>query len=158
MEFKERFKDLLDENEISAKKLGNLLGIDHSSIYFYLQGSLPNIENAVKLANYFKCTLNYLFCIDFYPDEYEVKTTYNSQVFFDRYNFLLETKNVSHYRVSKDLGFGNSSYKKWEQGSEPKLETLVKIAVYFNYNIDFFIDRAVEKEKLWLILWEYYKI
>lgn len=142
MEFMNRFSELLDEYEISARKLGDLINIDHSSIYLYLQGSIPNIENAVKLANYFKCTLNYLFCIDDFPDEYDFSKSYNSNLFFERYNDILKNKNITHYRVSKDLSLGNSSYKKWERGSEPKIETLIKLAKYLNINLDYFVGRA----------------
>ena len=57
--FCERLKQLLEETEISAKKLGAILKINHTSMYDYLAGKYPSIENAVKLANYFNCSLNF---------------------------------------------------------------------------------------------------
>lgn len=138
MEFKERFKNFLEDYEITAKNLGDQLGIDHSSIYLYLQGSLPNIENAVKLANYFNCSLNYLFGLDAYPDEYRFNKTFEISSFFRKYKNILQEKGLTHYRVSKDLGLGNSSFQKWKSGSAPKIETLIKLSKYFDCPVDFF--------------------
>lgn len=141
MKFKERFKELLFENNINVLSLSKLLDIEYVSIYSYLKGSYPNIENAVKIANFFNCTLNYLFCLDIYPDEYNFKTTYSIEIFFDKYKQALVNNNMTHYYVSKTLNFGNSSFKNWQKGSVPKIETLIKLSNLFNLTLDYWIDR-----------------
>lgn len=142
MNFSQRFTDLLEEEMTTAKQLGVKLGIDHTSIYLYLQGSIPNVKNAVKLANYYNCTLNYLFGLDYYPNEYTFFKTYNSTLFFERYTGLLKLRKVSHYKICKDCGIGNSSFIRWKDGREPKLETLIKISDYLKCNIDYLIGRS----------------
>lgn len=142
MKFKDRFRMLLDEEDITAKKLGKKIGIDTTSIYFYLRGSLPNIENAVKLANHFNCTLNYLFALDSYPDEYDFSTTFNMDNFYSKYDNLLHSKNCSHYYLSGVIGLCESSKDAWKKGAIPKMEALIKIAQYFDVSIDYLIGRS----------------
>lgn len=142
MEFKVIFKELLEEHNITARKLCEILDIDHSSIYLYMQGSYPNITNAVKLANYFNCSLNFMFGIDELPNVYTFFSTYDETVFFERYIKLLKLNKISHYKVSKELKFGNSTFQKWKSGSLPKIETLIKLSNFFGYSIDYFIGRS----------------
>ncbi len=142
MNFNLRLKELLDEQEISARKLCEQIGIDHTSIYMYLQGGYPNLENAVKIANYFDCTLNFLFCIDELPNQYKFFYEYNAGLFFKRYTDLLRLNKISHYKVGKELKLGNSTFKKWQSGCILKIETLTKLSKYFGYSIDYLVGRS----------------
>ena len=142
MIFAQRFKEILENNDISPKRLAANLNISHSSIYLFLHTSYPSIKNAVKLANYFNCTLNYLLGIDVYPDEYDFYETYDVGLFLQRYKSVLIKKRISHYRVSKEIRLGNSAIKDWTCGSEPKVETLIKISKFLDCTIDFLIDRS----------------
>ncbi len=142
MDFKSRFFELLKDNEISARKLGEMLNIDHSSIYSYLKESYPNLTNANKLANHFDCSLNYLFGLHNFPKDVEFKNSYNPNLFYDRYILELKEQNLSHYKVINQLNLGNSSFRKWKLGSEPKIETLIKISKFLNVSIDYLIGRS----------------
>lgn len=142
MKFNQILTELIDDTGISAKKLAKQIGIPSSSIYLYLNGSYPNIKNAVKIANFFNCTLNYLFGLDIYPNEYTFTKNYSSEKFFDKYLSLLKNNNISHYKLSNVADINNSSYRLWKQGKEPKLETLIKIADYFGVSIDYLVGRA----------------
>lgn len=142
MEFKDVFQRLLEEHDIKAKPLGKKIGIDNTSIYFYKRGSLPNVENAVKLANYFNCTLNYLFGLDTYPDEFDFSLTYDISKFYDRYDALLEEKECSHYYLSTLIGLCDSSKDAWKKGAIPKMESLIKIAKFFDVSIDYLVGRS----------------
>lgn len=142
MDFKDILKELLLEYDLTARKLCEILDIDHSSICRYMQGCYPNITNAVKLANYFNCSLNFMCGIDELPNEYQFFSTYDEAAFFVRYIKLLKLNKISHYKVSKELKFGNSAFQKWKSGSLPKLETLIKLSNFFGYSIDYFIGRS----------------
>lgn len=141
MQFEKILKELILETNLSAKKLAKIIGIKNSSIYLYLKGSYPNVKNAVKLANYFNCTLNFLFGLDLYPNEYDFLKTYDLNDFFKKYTNLLKSKSISHYQVCKETGLNDSSYRLWKMGKEPRLESLIKISKFFNCTIDFLIGR-----------------
>lgn len=141
--FKEILFDLMEDRGISITKLSKDLGIDDAVIYDYKNlNAIPLVENAVKIANYFDCTLNYLIGIDDNPKGYKFKKEYDSFLFLGRYLKLLKDNKISHYKFCKNSGVNESSLALWRKGSIPKLETLSKIAKYFYVSIDYLIGRA----------------
>ena len=142
MDFKIRFEELLEDSNITAKQLSKVIDIDHSSLYEYLAGVLPNVENAVKLANYFNCTLDFLFGLDTMQKAFKCLDTYKSEVFFVRYKDLLNIKKLSHHKLCKDTGVNQSSLWLWSKGSIPKSDSLIKIAKYLNCSIDYLVGRT----------------
>ena len=142
MEFSENLKDLMIEHNIDAQTLAIKLGIENSSIYKYLNGILPLVKNAVKIADYFDCSLNFLFGLDEMPKSTNFDSNYQPELFFERYTTLLKQQNISHYRLCKDTGVNSSSFWLWSKGSLPKLETLIKIATYLDCSIDYLVGRS----------------
>ena len=142
MEFMTRFKELLEFDDISANNLCKTLKINHTSIYLYLKGSYPSVQNAVKMANHFNCSLNYLLGLSDNANDCSFCQTYDISLFLSRYNKLLESKHTTHYYVQQALNFGNSAYQKWKLGKEPKIETLIKIARHFGCSVDYLIGRS----------------
>lgn len=142
MNFKKVLQDLLDDNEISLKELSRRIEVPFQILYAYRENDYcPNLEIATKIANYFNCSLNYLFRVDQYLDNQKYKEP-DIKVFYPRYIELLKSKNISHYRLYKDIGLNNSSITKWKNGSKPKLESLTKIADYFGTTIDYLVGRT----------------
>ncbi|MBO5137059.1 MAG: helix-turn-helix transcriptional regulator [Spirochaetaceae bacterium] len=62
MSFAENLKDLLDSKDIEIKELAHGTGISKNTIDNYLSGqkSIPNAENAVKIAKYLGTSVEYL--------------------------------------------------------------------------------------------------
>ena len=60
--FAENLKELLDSKDIEIKELAYGTGISKNTIDNYLSGqkSIPNAENAVKIAKYLGTTVEYL--------------------------------------------------------------------------------------------------
>jgi len=67
MNFAENLKDLLDSKEIEVKELAHGTGISKNTLDNYLSGqkSIPNAENAVKIAKFLGTTVEYLVTGDF---------------------------------------------------------------------------------------------
>ena len=67
MSFAENLKDLLDSKEIEVKELAHGTGISKNTIDNYLSGqkSIPNAENAVKIAKFLGTSVEYLITGDF---------------------------------------------------------------------------------------------
>lgn len=57
-----RIRDLREDRDLSQQKIATVLGITQSTYARYENGSraLP-IEAAIKLADYYNCSLDYLF-------------------------------------------------------------------------------------------------
>ncbi|MGN0805178.1 MAG: helix-turn-helix domain-containing protein [Candidatus Coproplasma sp.] len=59
--FAERLQTLLDGKSLSKNKLASECGVQSSTVSkWLLHGQLPKPETAVKLADYFGCSLDYL--------------------------------------------------------------------------------------------------
>lgn len=62
--FAERLAELISENETTAKEFGEKIGCGNATISHYLTGRyLPNLDMAVRLADYFNCSVDYLLGI-----------------------------------------------------------------------------------------------
>ena len=133
-------KDLLDENGLTLMSFSEKSGIPKSCLYRYRSGDMPSIANAVKIANYFDCTLNYLMGVDD-KRNYPHLDTYDLSVFYNRFKQLLTDKGISVYRIAIDAGVNDSSDYAWQMGSAPSMASLIKIAEYLNCQIDYLIGR-----------------
>lgn len=62
MGFSENLKTMLELNNVEVKELANGTGISKNTLDNYLSGqkSLPNAENAVKIASFLRTSVEYL--------------------------------------------------------------------------------------------------
>lgn len=141
MIFSEIFQDILLENNINIQELSRKTKIDDSTLYDYLQGALPTVKNAVVLANYFDCSLNYLMGLDDNPKDTKFNQDYDISLFSNRYDDLLNKSKISHYKISKEKGLNYSSHYSWQHGAIPKMSSLLIIATYFGVSLDFLVGR-----------------
>lgn len=58
---------------------------------------------------------------------------------------LMENKNVTMYRVAKDLGVSQTSVKNWLDGGSPHEFMLDKIAAYFGCSVSSLEDKSKER-------------
>lgn len=142
MIFSEILKDLLIENKLNAKQLAKKIKIQDSTLYKYLKSTLPRTQNAVKIANYFNCSINYLAGIDDNPNDTTFKNSFDLTLFYPRYNNLLLKHNTTHYEVSNLLNLNKSSLLAWKNGTVPYLDVLIKLAKHFSCSIDYLIGRS----------------
>ena len=141
MEFYTKLERLMDENEYSVGRLAECLNINASVIYSWKNDhSLPNYDTAIRIANLFDCSLDFLFgeVDEDYGTKFK-KTLPFGQIL--RKN--LKTYKISQYRLVKDkvCTFGNLAlYFKGE--STPNISTVKKLADYFNLSLDEFVGRV----------------
>ena len=107
-----------------------------------LKNKINFIKNCIKLADYFDCSVDFLVGMTDEPKKYSFNNNFNKKVFFSRYTQLLKEKNLSHYALSAKLNLSMSSLKSWEKGGIPYLETLSKLAQYFDVSVDYLIGRS----------------
>lgn len=60
---------------------------------------------------------------------------------YKKFTELLDKTNKTAYQVSKDTGISQTAFSNWKSGrSEPGLDSLKKLADYFNVSIEYFIE------------------
>lgn len=65
---------------------------------------------------------------------------------YKKFSKLLQEKDLTAYRVSKDTGVSQQTLSDWKKGkSQPKTDKLRKIAKYFDVPVEYFTD---EEENL----------
>lgn len=126
----------LDEQTLAQKT-----GIPISCISSYVRGlQLPYVDTLLKLADYFKCSVDYLVGNNDMLCEKDYG--YNS-TFAERFNQLLKAHNCATYKSFNVEGISKSSFYEWKRGqSLPTLEKLIKIAKYFDCSLDFIVGRT----------------
>ena len=139
--FSQILKELCKENNITIKELSKITGITDSLLYKYAnQKTSPTIDNIVKLANYFNCSIDYMLGDDSF--NYGFNQTYNKSLFYNRFKDLLKKYNLKSSNISNKLQISKSTQYCWKNGTMPYLDTLVKIAKYFDVSVDYLIGRS----------------
>lgn len=60
---------------------------------------------------------------------------------YEKFEFLLTSRNTTAYQVAKATGIATATLTEWKKGTyTPKVEKLQKIAEYFGVPITFFIE------------------
>ena len=61
---------------------------------------------------------------------------------------LMVEKNISNYRLAKDINVSNSTIANWLNGvTAPNNEKLRKLSAYFDVSVDYLLGKTDKKEK-----------
>lgn len=137
--FVERLDELMFDNQLTVKMLTKEINIQRATINRYLSGEvLPSLQTAVKLADLFHCSVDYLLGL--------TNTTPDSFLpcppFAERLKFLLEHFHCTQYRLYTYGDFPPSAVPNWLHGKyTPSLDNVVKIAKFFDRSVDFILGR-----------------
>lgn len=63
-------------------------------------------------------------------------------ILYQRIKALCEKRGISISKLESELGFGNSSIKKWERVSSPSIDKIIKVASYFDVSVDYLLGRT----------------
>ncbi len=142
---KQNLEDLMFDNDLSIAELARKVKIQYKTISNYYKGEyMPSIKNAIKLADFFNCSLDFLVGLS--DEEGFGKYTTPTLNFYEIYKKELGSQNLSHYRLAKDTNINMNDTEKWKKGSIPSLANLIKIADYLSVSIDSLIGREKIKE------------
>ena len=139
--FSERLCDLLQENKSSVNFLAQDLNLNPSAIYKWIRKvSVPSFENALALADYFGCSLDYLFGLKEIDVQYTPHTPFSS--FSDHFEEILHEKKISKYRLVKRTGISRSKITSWRKGeSLPSIHSLIVVATSLDITLDALVGR-----------------
>lgn len=140
--FSEILNDLIIDKGLSLRKLAEDSGISANQYSKYLKGAIPTIPVAVRLSNYFKHSIDFLFGLIDNEDNFKPNYEYNLSNFVDKYEKLLENNKTTHWKFAKNYGLSESSLRHWKYGDVPKIESLIIIAFNLSSSIDYLIGRT----------------
>ncbi|MCL2696595.1 MAG: helix-turn-helix domain-containing protein [Oscillospiraceae bacterium] len=64
-------------------------------------------------------------------------------MFTDVFVHLMQSRNISSYKLTKDTGIDNGLISKWKNAKYvPSAEMLIKIADYFDVSVDYLLGRT----------------
>ena len=140
MIFNEILQDLIIENgNKSLRYIAREIGIGQSQLSKFLRGSLPEPKTAIQLANYFKCSLDYLFGFSTEFKELSSPLILDKTGFYPKYYDLLQKHNISHFKLSQKIDICETSLRLWKRGVLPQTLAIIEIADYFDCSIDFLL-------------------
>lgn len=139
--FPMRLKELMDEAEVKTPELAEKTKIDQSAIARFLKGErLPSAESLTILADFFRCSTDYLLGRSDVLDDrvYKRRPPFSEQI-----NILLKHFKITKYRLGKDVKLSDETINRWQKGLyEPTVESLVRIAKEYDCSVDFILGRT----------------
>lgn len=138
--FQKRINELVSETDLKKADLAKAGNFDYRSLSNALvYGIIPTTSTLIKMADYFKVSMDYLLGRT-EKNDYIESSNENFQVRFVK---LCKEKGVTHYKVSQDCFFDKSNISRWlAKGYLPTLEILDMITKYFNVSIDYILGRS----------------
>ncbi len=137
--FSERLNEFMLEASLTTDQLAEKIGVDGSSVRFWkLKKAVISLSNAIAVADYFNCSLDFLFgrsvtVIDFTPQP--------ALPFYERLTSIMRDKNISRYRLCIDLQKGHGHFDRWKSGVDPRMNTVYELAVYLDVTLDYLAGR-----------------
>ncbi len=140
-QFQESLHDLMNENKLNRVMLAKAVGVTSTTINgFFNYDYYPQIELAIKLSNYFDCSIDYLFGLtDVKAKEYELDLSKVMQNFNDNISSMLKSSGVSNAKAMRDMGMGEFTLYRWRRGMFPKTVTLIAVAKYFGVSVEYLL-------------------
>ena len=68
--------------------------------------------------------------------------------FIDNLNCILKERNISAYKLCKDIDLPQTSLSNWKKGSMPSLDKFERIVKYLNISADILIDNNIGQKTL----------
>lgn len=140
VKFAEILGDLLFEKNLNGKEFAKEINVDATCITRYLSGKRkPSIENLVLIADYFKCSTDYLLGF-----EEKQNLVFNScPQFCEWFAAILNERKYNCLKLSKQLDeIQLSSLYDWKSGRrKPTIDSVLKLADKFDCRIDFILGR-----------------
>ena len=142
--FGERLSELIFDNKLTVDKLSKDLNYNVFNIHHWLSGKMkykPSTPNLVMLADYFKCSVDYLIGLD--DENYNPNPIIPRPPFSAQFRSAVEVKGYNLNSLSKKIEMGTTSFYIWINGkSEPGVDSLLRIAKALDCSIDYLLGRG----------------
>ena len=142
-----RLEELRLDNDLKQKDIANELNISGKNYSDWERGvtDIP-LEKSNELANYYDCSLNYLFGLSNIKTINERKNI-NLELLSQRLLDTRKERNLTQSELSKDVGYHQRTYAHYENGSRiPTSFKVFYIALYYNISLDYLVGKSDIKE------------
>lgn len=135
--FSKRLKELMEMEGESIRSLSIKMGVDRTSIRYWLKGIyFPKYDALIKLSAFFNVSVDYLVGLEenmdsaaSFKDCEEISAAEISEKFVKKLGAYMTEKNLTIYAMSKELDIDQKAFTKWlRNGSMPSVVALIKLA------------------------------
>jgi len=137
--FVETLSELMEERDLTSKKLSKAVGISESTISSWIiSANFVSLNNLIKLADFFRCSIDYLLGRNkaFLPFTISPLIPFSKRI-----REIMTEKGYTRYRFVKETRFKEAHIYIWDKGSIPMLPTLIELADLFDCSVDYLIGR-----------------
>jgi transcriptional regulator with XRE-family HTH domain len=137
--FSETLTELMSERNLVSHALGKELGVGGTTIWQWKDNrNKLGLKNALKLADYFECSLEYLMGRKSERLEYIPQ---GCPPFYDNLLKVMKENNKTIYRVILDTRFSQGSFSRWKNGTDPLMDSVTALADYLGCTADYLVGR-----------------
>lgn len=137
--FSERFIELMQNDNKTAKQMAELLNTDESTVSRWKEGKMSiKLSKAILISVHFKCSLEYLFGRNEEFLDFDLKPTLP---FYTCLREIMKARGITRYRVVKDLSKSNGHFDHWKKGGDPFVETVAELADFIGCTLDNLVGR-----------------
>lgn len=145
LSFTNRFRELINDAGVSLIQISKEAEIDFTELMHWKSEknrNLPSTRNLLKLANYFKCSFDYILGIKDEKDFRESDTDLSD--FPKRLCQILEKKKLKLFILKRTGKFEfNSSINNWKTGKTmPNVYNLVCLSEKLGCSVDYLLGRG----------------
>ena len=136
-----RLKEYMDEREIDQSDLASAINVERSNISEFLSDKhTPSFDCFVKMLYFFNCSADYLLgLVELHTEE----ILHPVPPFKDRLRTMLKERKVTQAQLISDLPVSSAVPYKWLSGiNEPSIESLIRLAEFFECSVDYLIGRV----------------
>lgn len=141
-----RFADLRLDNDLKQKDVAKILNVLENNYSKWERGitDIP-LDKSNELANYYNCSLDYLFGLSEYNTK-KVRKEINLKLLCERLYKLRKDHNLSQEQLSSVIGFHQRTYSHYEDGSRvPTSFKVYYIALYYKVSLDYLVGKSDDK-------------
>lgn len=147
-----KFKKIRNNLELTQEKIAKIMKISRGE-YANIEAETANIKLKYLLSycNELNLSIDYVCNITSYNDKNNLIyiTDINKEIITTRLNIIEKENNKRAKDIAEELGILKSTYSNYKNPSSPNIiQTLMlkKIAIKYNYSIDWIIGRGKEKK------------
>lgn len=133
IDFIKLVENILEEQNKSKQCLFDNNVVSENTFFKYRQ-RYPSLKTVIKLANYLKVSLDYLF--EFSNENHYKEYIIDNLKFYENLTLLINSKKISARKFCKDLGYSKDNILRWKNGTQPTIQRMLEMSNYFGCSID----------------------
>lgn len=137
--FKENFTRLCAKKGESPTSVCQKIGLSNSMYSEWTDSSVPRRTTLIKLSNYLGCTVDDLLACN--------ESNEMNDMFWEVFVSICKSNHKTPSEVLGELHIAGDSATKWKNGSTPSVDSIIRIADYFDVSVDYLLGREAHDEQ-----------